>query len=103
MSEQERVYPFEDPQFASRAGKKGGAASWQKRRPKELDPEHLGPLDEPQDAKRWLSKITESILSGGLDPSRARAAISALLAWRDFDREEPAPESPPITVTILED
>ena len=101
MSEQERVYPFEDPQFASRAGKKGGAASWQKRRPKEL--QNLGPLDEPHDAKRWLSKITESLLSGGLDPSRARAAVSALLAWRDFDREEPVSDPPPITVTILED
>jgi general stress protein YciG len=101
MAQLPKPRPFEDKKFAREAGRLGGKASWEKRRPKEL--QNLGPLDEPQDAKRWLTKITESLLSGGLDPSRARAAVSALLAWRDFNREEPVSDPPPITVTILED
>ncbi|MDE3006945.1 MAG: hypothetical protein OXU33_05940 [Gemmatimonadota bacterium] len=101
MAQLPKPRPFEDKEFAREAGRLGGKASWEKRRPKEL--QNLGPLDEPKDAKRWLTKITESLLSGGLDPSRARAAVGALQAWRDFDREEPPAESPDIVVRVVED
>ena len=82
--------PFADPDFARKAGKKGGLASARARRRPGLDRNQLGPLETHEDAKRWLRMIGEAVVTLKLDKGDAQAGIRAVEAWlkAEADRVE---------------
>lgn len=85
MSDGSKDYkpPFSDPEFARRAGKKGGAALAAKHRRKGIALDQLGKLDTANDCKRWLQIVARGALAGDLDKQDADVAIRALRVWLD--------------------
>ena len=66
----------------------GGIKAGAKRR-RGLDPDVLGKLDTPADAKRMTSVIAIAVASGELPAPQARAALVAIQQWlRAYELDE---------------
>lgn len=79
----EHKYPFEDPEFAAAAGRKGAKATNRKWKRKGIALDKLGDLDTADDVKRWLQVIARGVLAGDLDNKDADIAGRLLKIWLD--------------------
>jgi len=72
----------------SAAGTLGGVKAGAKRR-RGLDPDRIGELNTPADAKRITALLTVASATGELPAPQARAALVAVQAWlKAYDMDE---------------
>ena len=58
-------------------GRKGGLKAAERFRMKGIQPHELGPLEEPEDVRRWLEKIGRAVACGTLSASAGACAVRA--------------------------
>ncbi len=71
---------FHDPalkEVRRREGQKGGIESAKRWRAKGISADDLGPLEEPEDVRRWLEQIGRAVACGVLTASAGACAVRA--------------------------
>lgn len=67
-------------------GQKGGKRTADLLSRKGLDPGELGPLETPEDARRWLETVGEAVASGRLSDKDGRTVTQAVQVFlRAYD------------------
>jgi hypothetical protein len=67
-------------------GRKGAQATAERYKRAGLEPDELGPLKNPEDARRWLELIGQAVAAGRLPNRDGQVAVRAVEAFlRAFD------------------